>query len=108
MGKRSRRPAREARDVHAAILAAGEALKSGGRVGIRSGDEFPEVSELLHAIRDAIAASVPRSVVFEGRRYWPRVCLAVQIDVFAAPGDAEPLLMGVSFSTDEHGHQPAH
>lgn len=108
MGKQSKRPAREARDVHAAILAAAERLKSSGRTGFREAAEFPDVAALLYAIRDAVAEGVPRSVVFEGRRYWLRVRLAVQIDVFASPGDAEPLLRGASFSTDDHGHRPGH
>lgn len=108
MSKRSKRPAREARDVHAAILAAAQALKASGRVGIRDGSEFPEVEALLHAARDAIAAQMPQSFVFEGRRYWLRSRLGAQIDVFAAPGDADPLLMGAAFSTDDHGHRPGH
>lgn len=108
MSKRSKRPGREARDVHAAILAAAQALKSSGRVGIRDASEFPEVAALLNAARDAIAAQVPQSLVFEGRRYWLSSRLMVQIDVFAAPGDAEALLMGAAFSTDEHGHRPGH
>ncbi len=107
-GKRSKRPAREARDVHAAILAAAQTLKSRACVGICDGSEFPEVAALLHAARDAIAASVPQSVVFEGRRYWVRSRVMAQIDVFAAPGDADPLLMGASFSTTDHGHRPGH
>jgi hypothetical protein len=94
--------------VHAAIAAAGAALKASGRVGIRDAADFPEAAALLHAIRDAIADAVPRSVMFEGRRYWPRVRLAAQIDVFASPGDGEPLLIGASLSADEHGHRPGH
>ena len=109
MSKRSKRPAREARDVHAAILAAAQTLKAAsGRVGIRDGSEFPEVEALLHAARDAIGAQVPQSFVFEGRRYWIRSRLMAQIDVFAAPGDAEALLMGASFATDDYGHRPGH
>lgn len=108
MGKRSRRPAREARDVHMAIRAAAESLKTSERCGFRDASELPEISDLLHAARDAVASGVPRSLVFHGRQYWLRVRLAAQFDIFAAPGDAEPLLIGASFSTDEHGHRPGH
>ena len=109
MSKRSKRPAREARDVHAAILAAAQVLKAAsGRVGMRDGSEFPEVAALLHAARDAIAAQMPQSFVFEGRRYWLRSRLGAQIDVFAAPGYADPLLVGASLATDDYGHRPGH
>lgn len=108
MGKTSKRPARAARDVHATIRTAAEALNASGRTGFRDAAEFPELAELLHAARDAVAAGVPRFVVHLGRPYWLRVRLVAGFDIFAAPGDAEPLLTGASFSTDEHGHKPGH
>ncbi|MBN8508533.1 MAG: hypothetical protein J0L57_07975 [Burkholderiales bacterium] len=108
MGKQSKRPAREARDVHAAIRTAAETLKASGRSGFRDAAEFPEIAALLHAAREAVAAGVPRFVFHRGRNYWLRVRLAAAFDIFAAPGDAEPLLIGASFSTDEHGHKPGH
>lgn len=106
--KTSKRPARVARDVHAAIRAAAEALKTSGHTGLRDAAEFPEINELLNACRDAVAAGVPRFVCHKGRTYWLRVRLAAGFDIFAAPADEKPLLVGASFSTDEHGHKPGH
>lgn len=103
-----RKPAGAPRDVHAAIREAAASLKASTRTGFRNADEFPEVSALLHAGRDAVAATVPRSLEFEGRTYWLRVRLAAQVDIFDAPGDAVPLVSGVSFSTTDHGHAPGH
>lgn len=109
MGKQSKRPGRAARDIHASIRADAEALKHTGRIGVRSSAEFPELDELLHAARDAVAAAVPSSIVFEGRKYWLRVVLeAVQISIFSGPADGEPLLRGASLCSDEHGHVPGH
>ena len=108
MGKPSKRAGREARDVHEAIRADAESLKGAARFGMRDADEFPELAELMHAGREAVAAAVPGSLVFKGRTYWLRARLAVQLDIFAAPGDAAPLVSGLSLSTDDHGHAPGH
>lgn len=108
MGKRSKRPGRESRDVHADIREAAEKLKSSTRAGLRDAAEFPEIDALLRACREAVAVGVPRHVQFKGRTYWLQVRLTAIFAVFAAPGDAEPLLIGASFSTDEHGHKPGH
>lgn len=108
MGKRSKRPGRASRDIHAAILADAATLNASERFGIRSAADFPELAELLEACRAAVAASVPRYVTFKGRTYWLRVRLAVQLDVFAKPGDAHPLVRGASLSTQEFGHAPGH
>lgn len=108
MGKRSKRPGRAARDIHATIRADALALKASSRNGARDAAQFPELDALLHAARDAVAAGVPSSFTFEGRLYWLRATLAVRLAIFAGPADGEPLVQGVSFCSDEHGHAPAH
>lgn len=108
MSKRSKRPGRAARDVHAAIRSAAEALQRSPHVGFRDADELPEVAELLHAARDAVQRSVPQSFEFHGRRYWLRARLCVQFDLFDSPGAGEPLVCGASLSTDDFGHAPGH
>lgn len=108
MGKKSKRPARAARDVHAIIRADAEALKATAESGVYDAEQFPELAALLHAGREAVSAGVPRTMLYKGRNYWLRVRLAVQLDVFAQPGDADPLVRGVSGSTDDYGHAPAH
>ena len=108
MGKKSKRPARAARDVHSIIRADAEALKATTTSGVYDADQFPELAALLHAGREAISAGVPRFVLYKGRNYWLRVRLAVQLDVFAQPGDAEPLVRGMAASTEDHGHAPGH
>lgn len=108
MGKQSKRPGRVDRDVHAAIRSEAAALKASSREGLGEADEFPAVAGLLEAARGAVAAGVPRFVVHKGRTYWLRARLAAHIDVFGAPGDAEPLLSGLTGSSDEHGHVPGH
>jgi hypothetical protein len=109
MSKQSKRPGRAARDVHAAIAEQAAELRSAGRFGVRDADELPETAALLDAARDAVAAGVPRFVRHAGRNYWLRVRLVgLEIDLFAAPGDAEPLVRGASMSLDPHGHRPGH
>lgn len=108
MGKTSRRPGRAARDIHAAIRATADRLKGVAHVGVCDAADFPEVAELLHACREAVAAGVPRYVNFKGRPYWLRVRLVAGFDVFDTPTAAEPLLTGARFSAEEHGHRPGH
>lgn len=108
MGKTSKRPGRAARDVHEAIRLAALALKTSGRNGLRNAAEFPEVDALLRTCREAVAVGIPRFVQHKGRTYWLRVRIGATFEVFAAPGDAEPLVVGASFSSDEHGHRPGH
>jgi len=59
MGKPSKRPGREACDVHAAIRKAAAAVKHSGHTGLRDAGEYPELAELLHACREAVAAGEP-------------------------------------------------
>jgi hypothetical protein len=108
MGKQSKRPGRATRDVHAAIRADAATLKSAATFGVRDADESPELAGLLTAIRKAVAAGVPRFVFFKSRNYWLRVQLTGRLDVFAQPGDAVPLVSGLSLSTEDHGHAPGH
>ena len=108
MGTQSKRPGRAAREVHEAIRADADALKQSGRIRMRDASEFPELSALLYACRDAVTAGIPRFVHFKGRNYWLRVRLSTELDVFAEPGDAAPLVRGMNYSNDEHGHAPGH
>ena len=105
MGKPSKRPGRAARDVHTLIAEQAATLRH-APPGLADASEFPEIDALLHAGREAVAAGVPRFVFFKGRNYWLRVRLAVQLDVFAHRSDATPLLCGLSFSTEDTGHEP--
>lgn len=108
MGKRSKRPGRAARDVHAVIREQAERLKSAAQAGMRDPDDMPEVAALLAASRAAVESSVPSAVVFEGRRYFLRVRLALQLDVFDSPGAGEPLLQGATMSSEDFGYVPGH
>jgi len=108
MGKQSKRPGRAARDVHAIIREDAATLKATPRPGMRDADSMPEVAALLAASRRAVEGSIPSAVVFEGRRYFLRVRLALQLDVFDSPGAAEPLVRGATFSFDDFGHAPGH
>ena len=108
MSKKSKRPGREARDIHATIRADAAKLKAAEKFGTHDGAEFAELNALLCAYRDAIETSVPRSIAFEGRAYYGRVRLAIKLDVYAGPGDAEPLASALHFSGEGCGHAPGH
>ena len=108
MGKPSKRAARAARDVHLVIREHAQRLKAAPFPGVSAAESVPEVAELLTACREAVEGAVPAAVVFKGRRYYLRVRLALQLDVFDAPGAGEPLIRGASFSTEGFGHAPGH
>lgn len=108
MGKRSKRPGRAARDVHAAIREQAERLRSAPAPGIRDADDVPEVAGLLGAARQAVESGIPRSIVYFGRPYYLRVRLALQVDVFDSPAAALPLVQGATFSSEGFGHAPGH
>ena len=108
MSKTSKRPGRAARDIHATIRADAEALKASPHVRMRNGEDFPELNALLYACRDAVVASLAQSVIFEGRRYFMRCRLTMRLDVFANPGEADPLASAVNFSSEPRGHAPGH
>lgn len=108
MSKASKRPGRAARDIHERIHAQAASLRRAGAFGMRSADDLPELGALLEAARAAVGKAVPRSIVFEGRTYWLRVCLAAQIDVFSEPGASAPLAQALSLNSDEFGHSPGH
>lgn len=108
MGKKSKRPGREARDVHATIRATAEALKSTGRTRVHMAAKFPELEALLTAASDAVFAAVPSTFEHEGRKYWLRVTLGMGLQVFAGPAEGEALVRGARYCTNEHGHAPAH
>jgi hypothetical protein len=108
VSKKSKRPGRAARDIHATIRADAEALKASPHPRTRDGEDFPELNALLCAYRNAIAAAVPRSIIFEGRAYYGRARLVMHLDVFAGPGESEPLVSAVNLSSEGYGHAPGH
>lgn len=108
MGKRSKRPGRAARDLHAVIREQAEHLKAGPGFRISDADTYPECAALLHAGRKHVESSIPAAFVFEGRRYYLRVCLALQLDVFDSPGAADPLVRGATVNAETFGHAPGH
>ncbi len=108
MGKGSKRPGRVSRDVHEAIRAHAEVLRTSPRFGARNAEDMPEVAALMTRCRQEVETSIPKSTVFEGRRYWLTVRLALQFDVYASPGDGEPLIRGATFSAEDFGHMPGH
>lgn len=108
MGKQSKRPGRDARDVHASIRAEAERLATSARCGVRMADELPAVAGLLGAARAAVESAIPSGFDYEGRRYFLRVCMALQIEVFEGPGSGAPLVRGITFSTEDFGHAPGH
>ncbi len=108
MGKRSKRPGRAARDVHSIIREQAEQLRHVPRPGMREAAELPEVAALLDAARRAVEGAIPSALVYEGRRYFLRVRLALQLDVFDSPGAADPLICGATVSSEDFGHAPGH
>lgn len=108
MSKQSKRPGRAARDIHAAILAQAAQLKASPNFGLSDADRYPEISALLRCCRRQVETSVPSTVSFEGRRYFLRARLALQLDVFDSPSAAEPLISGVTSSGEDFGHVPGH
>lgn len=112
MGKRSKRPGRDARDVHAIIREQAETLKRGPPGARAMPADVPEVAALvLAAIRNfeaAMQAATPSTVVFEGRTYWLQVEAMAKLEVFDSPGASEPMLPGSMFRTKVAGHVPGH
>jgi hypothetical protein len=108
MGKASKRPGRVARDVHDRIRAEAEALSRAPRFGVREPDGLPGVAGLLTAAREAVEAAMPSAFDYEGRRYFLRARLAIQVDVFDTPGAGSPLVSGATFSDEGFGHVPGH
>ncbi|MBL8328718.1 MAG: hypothetical protein JNJ71_07675 [Rubrivivax sp.] len=108
MGKPSRRPGRAARNVHAQIREEANQLRQAPRSGVRDAEELPAVAGLMVCARRAVESAVPSTIEYEGRRYFIRVHLAVQIDIFDTPGASDPLVCGVVFSSDGFGHVPGH
>lgn len=109
MSKPSKRPGRAARDKHAAILDEAARLRESGGDCIDEAANYPACEELLSAVREAVMASLPTSTVHEGRRYFIATRFhGLQFEVYANPGDAKPLLAGVSASLDAFGHTPGH
>ena len=108
MGKQSKRPGRAARDVHARIKTQADVLRSAPRFGVRDAQDAPELEALMFSARRKIEAAMPTTFEHEGRTYYLRTRLAIQFEIFDAPGAGQALMSGASFSSDEFGHAPGH
>lgn len=108
MGKKSTRPGRANKDVHEAIREAAQALRNGPLDGYRAAGEYPELEALLRFARKKVEDSAPKVVEFEGRRYWLRCRMAIELQVFDHPTSLEPLLTGALINEDPFGHAPGH
>ena len=108
MGKPSKRPGRESRDIHAAIRDEAAYVRSLPTGGESDAETWPALAELLTACRAQITGDVQRTIEFKGRRYYLTVRLAMSIDIFDSPGAAEPLFRGAVLSEESFGHAPGH
>ena len=112
MGKHTKRPGREARDVHAVIRVQAAALKRFPPGQYLIPADMPELNALvLTAVQtfDAAArAAVPSVAVFEGRTYWLRVAMLAKVEVFDSPGAADPVAPAALHRIDGAGHEPGH
>lgn len=71
-------------------------------------NQVPELAALLQAALTAVEGSTPAGFEFYGRRYFLRVRMAVQLEVFDEPAAAAPLVVGASLSEEGFGHVPGH
>lgn len=108
MGKPSRRPSREARDIHAAIRTAAAQLAGAPVPGLLSATSFPELNALLEDASLAVERGVPTAFVFHGRTYFLRVRIAAQLDIFDSAGAGQPLVCGAVLSNKDVGHTPGY
>lgn len=108
MSKKSKRPGRATRDVHAAIREQATTLRNAPTLGIRDAEATPELAALMQSARCRIEAGLPSAFDHEGRTYYLRTSLVMQFDIFDTPGRSEPLMSGAVFSTESFGHAPGH
>lgn len=108
MADDSKHPGRAAPDIHAVIREAADELRRRPAFGLSDASKLHELAALLLSARAAVADAAPKSFEFHGRPYYLRVRMALQLEVFDAPGDSAPLVCGASLSMDEHGHVPGH
>lgn len=115
MGKPSKRPGRDAWDVHAIIRGQAVTLncRPPGTYAVPA--DMPEVNALLVAAMRALEATPPPQpqppppsvFVFSGRFYWLRVEVLAKLEVFDSPRASAPLV-GVWCQAQEAGHVPGH
>lgn len=91
-------------DVHGRIRAESERLKAAAVFGFHQPQDVPELSALLNAGFDAVAQAVPKRFDYEGRAYWIRCRLAVQLDIYEEPGDRSPMARGAIASAKDCGY----
>jgi hypothetical protein len=94
--------------IHEVIRREAERLRRLPRGGCSPAHEVPELAALLNAARAAVDASLPAGFEFHGRRYFLRSVLVVRLEVFDSPAEDEPLVRGVSLSSEGFGHVPGH
>ena len=95
-------------DIHVRIKEHARRLDNACRPGLRDARATPEVRELLEAALEVLGEAVPSSFVFRGRRYWLQAKLTSELQVFAGPAEASPLVAAVNFGRAAHGHRPGH
>jgi len=101
-------PGGKADDAHAAIRAEADKARSLPPFLASKARQWPALDALIAAGRGAVEGSIPASFDHKGRRYFLRVRLAMQLDFFENPGDAAPMLSGVTLSAEGFGHAPGH
>ena len=108
MGKPPNPPGGNAYDAHAAIRAEAEKARSLPPFLASKAGQWPALDSLIAAGRTTVEGSIPASFDHKGRRYFLRVRLAMQLDIFEGPGDAAPMVIGATLSAAGFGHGPGH
>ena len=108
MGKQSKRAGRTARNTHERIKAEAEAARAAPLPGMRDADESPELAALMASARRRVESAMPSTFEHEGRTYYLRTRLVMQLNIFDTAGAAAPLMRGAVFSLEAFGHAPGH
>lgn len=71
--------------------------------------DSPELRALLDSAREALLSACPTSFAHKGETYFLRVSVGLaRLMVFDGAADGEPLVVGLTGSLEERGHQPLH
>ena len=108
MGTPPKQSGGDADDAHAAIRDEADKARRLPAGSFSNAKRWPALHPLLTAGRTAVEASIPTSFDHLGRRYFLRVRLAMQLEIFETPGAAVPLIHGASISPEGFGHAPGH
>ena len=109
MGKTSKRPGREERDVHAAIREEAAQAMSRPSGGASDSKDWPALDALMRVCRAELVDAIPEFIDYHGRRYFLRVHLVMtELEVFDGPGKAVPLMRGALGLIEGAGHVRGH